>query len=381
MYFSIYINFRLFLQLPKDMSIECVRNQLYFARSMIHPAQLFLNQSDAAMYPTLVCDLHLRMTERTMQNKKTHPTSKKWSWRKPKGKPKRPLSAYNIFYQEVRQEILEERNGSQEAGMGGIGFRNLTRAVAEKWKDLDSTLKRPYELKAREAKAQYLVDLALWEKSRQKLAGMDSQSASPTSPSLKPHEGCESSNIPSLVSALYDASHNSSSFEESKVSSCRWITSSSNRPMPPNPFLSNEPAIDAILTSACDMYSEYGLRSDHALLQQHFESNGKLEPTARHFPMHARFSNAWHDGEGNYPGERYRLSSYGNDIYEPLPLHSGTEFSRLVIRNSECTGSATTGMEGRATYLEIIPEERMDAAGCTALDKLLNMLDNDDSFS
>jgi HMG (high mobility group) box len=314
-----------------------------------------------------------------MQNKKTLPTIKKWSWRKPKGKPKRPLSAYNIFYQEVRQKILEERNCSNEAGIGGIGFRNLTQAVAVRWKDLDSNLKKPYELKAREAKAQYLVDLALWEKSQQKLVEIDSRNASPTSSVLKANVGSESSNVPSLISALYDASHHASNVHEPKESTSQ-LCASTHRPMEPNPFLSNEPGIDALLASACDMYSEYGLRSDEASAQQKLELGAPLEYGARYFPMNACFSNAWQDLEGNFSGERFRLTYSGNDIYEPLPLQNGTDFNRIACRNLESI-AATTCTAGLSSNYERPSEDCLDAACSTALDKLLNMLDNDESFS
>ena len=89
---------------------------------------------------------------------KLHPLHKKWTWRKPKGKPKRPLSAYNIFFSDVRHDLLTARNNED-----GIGFQNLAQAVARQWKDLDPELKIPYVEKAKIAMAQYKVKLSLWK--------------------------------------------------------------------------------------------------------------------------------------------------------------------------------------------------------------------------
>ena len=107
-----------------------------------------------------------------MQNKNIDRLPKKWTWRKPKGKPKRPLSAYNIFFANVRQELLAERTSNH-----GIGFRNLAQAVAERWKDLDPVLKEPYVQKAKTATARYKEELSLWEGTRKGVVDPDCEIA------------------------------------------------------------------------------------------------------------------------------------------------------------------------------------------------------------
>jgi hypothetical protein len=103
-----------------------------------------------------------------MKNKEMRSLNKKWTWRKPKGKPKRPLSAYNIFFAEVRQELLRERNDLPKSSNNnhGIGFRNLAQVVAAKWRSLDPALKTPYERKASLAMENYKKEIALWESSQ-----------------------------------------------------------------------------------------------------------------------------------------------------------------------------------------------------------------------
>ena len=124
-------------------------------------------------------------------------------WRKPADMPKRYLSAYNLFYREERERMLKAGKGSQaeslseggeivvgetDGGMGaemtvtprlpdpdapknatrkharssGIGFANLTRIVAENWKNLDPALKAPFEEVAKKDKERYQRQMVEW---------------------------------------------------------------------------------------------------------------------------------------------------------------------------------------------------------------------------
>eukprot|EP00797_Seminavis_robusta_P026269 Sro473_g150140.2 (339) ;mRNA; r:41459-42646 len=57
--------------------------------------------------------------------------------RKPKDMPRRPLSAYNIFFKEERARLLAERQ-AQGAAVGGekIGFEKMAKTIGKRWKSL-----------------------------------------------------------------------------------------------------------------------------------------------------------------------------------------------------------------------------------------------------
>ena len=112
------------------------------------------------------------------------PKGGKKSWKKPAGKPKRPLSAYNIFFKEERARLVAEINGAaaeeaerqqSEAARShrkthGMGFAGLAQNIAGKWKTLDNASRRPYEQKAAVDKARYVREVAAWKNSLQESA-------------------------------------------------------------------------------------------------------------------------------------------------------------------------------------------------------------------
>ena len=91
--------------------------------------------------------------------------------RKPKDKPKRPLSAYNIFFKEERQRILEkipegeeeDAKGSGDAKTrkrkkrphGKIGFENLAKVIGQRWQELTPEQVEYYKSKANEDMKRY----------------------------------------------------------------------------------------------------------------------------------------------------------------------------------------------------------------------------------
>ncbi len=84
-------------------------------------------------------------------------------------KPKRPLSAYNLFFRYQREKIL--RTTSQplykpRRSHGKIGFADLARSVADKWKALDESAKKEFHEKAATEKEAYERELEVWNHAR-----------------------------------------------------------------------------------------------------------------------------------------------------------------------------------------------------------------------
>mmetsp|Transcript_17048 Transcript_17048/g.28946 ORF Transcript_17048/g.28946 Transcript_17048/m.28946 type:complete len:346 (-) Transcript_17048:102-1139(-) len=109
-------------------------------------------------------------------------TAKKRTWKKPKDKPKRPLSAYNLFFQHEREKIISsipddkstvsvDDNLSEEAKRrrhrkthGKIGFAALARSIADKWKKIDDSSRSVFEARAEVEKQRYKKELDAWMK-------------------------------------------------------------------------------------------------------------------------------------------------------------------------------------------------------------------------
>ena len=103
--------------------------------------------------------------------------AKKRSWKKPADKPKRPLSAYNLFFKAERARLIS--GGTSSAGNtdpnsgdakrkhrkthGKIGFAALAQNIAGKWKTLSAKDRRPFEQKAAVEKARYRKELEAWQ--------------------------------------------------------------------------------------------------------------------------------------------------------------------------------------------------------------------------
>mmetsp|Transcript_19876 Transcript_19876/g.25602 ORF Transcript_19876/g.25602 Transcript_19876/m.25602 type:complete len:295 (-) Transcript_19876:12-896(-) len=81
-------------------------------------------------------------------------------------KPKRPLSAYNLFFSFERNRLVAEKNASSQGAPNSnkLGFPNLAKTVAAKWNKIDPELKAHFDEKAREEKIRYKKALSEWKK-------------------------------------------------------------------------------------------------------------------------------------------------------------------------------------------------------------------------
>lgn len=91
---------------------------------------------------------------------------RKRGWKKPRDKPKRPLSAYNLFFQYEREQILNEAPDPGAAkprrSHGKIGFAPLARSIAAKWSKIDGPTRSHFEGLAAKDKERYNKEMKAW---------------------------------------------------------------------------------------------------------------------------------------------------------------------------------------------------------------------------
>jgi HMG (high mobility group) box len=121
-------------------------------------------------------------------------SSPKKKWKKPQDMPKRPLSAYNLFFADQRRHLLGggetdlaiHQGTASESGLTEgkastkkLGFAGLARSVAATWKGLSRAMRAPYEEEAQREQARYKLQINEYNQNRLRTQTSGSGSSSP----------------------------------------------------------------------------------------------------------------------------------------------------------------------------------------------------------
>ena len=127
------------------------------------------DSTDSDIFGTPFSDPNLK-NERAenKRSRETAPTGTSLSNRrkkKPKGMPKRPLSAYNLYFQSERAKILE----AAENGEGGkIGFEGLGKIIGSKWRVLPASERKQYDKLADKDSTRYRKEMKEYNQKKHK---------------------------------------------------------------------------------------------------------------------------------------------------------------------------------------------------------------------
>jgi len=80
---------------------------------------------------------------------------KKLKWKRRSGKPKRPLSAYNIFFKSERAKLVQAKKK--------VGFANMAKEISSKWKSLSEEGHKEYAAEAEIEQKKYRAAVKEWK--------------------------------------------------------------------------------------------------------------------------------------------------------------------------------------------------------------------------
>eukprot|EP00522_Entomoneis_paludosa_P009419 CAMPEP_0172441970 /NCGR_PEP_ID=MMETSP1065-20121228/2463_1 /TAXON_ID=265537 /ORGANISM="Amphiprora paludosa, Strain CCMP125" /LENGTH=364 /DNA_ID=CAMNT_0013191609 /DNA_START=124 /DNA_END=1218 /DNA_ORIENTATION=+ len=151
-------------------------------------------------------------------------------------KPTRPLSGYNLFFRDKRQELLEAQRAQGHAK--GVGFANMAKTIAHQWNNIDPSAKRCYELQARREKVKYKKAVTAYKKFvRNKEKQMAKTKKPPPSPPLA-SAGAHQDTAEGEESKQESVFSGGASLMQQQQNPHSFFAGNNHSPTPPAPVLS-----------------------------------------------------------------------------------------------------------------------------------------------
>eukprot|EP00547_Thalassionema_nitzschioides_P004390 CAMPEP_0194198968 /NCGR_PEP_ID=MMETSP0156-20130528/165_1 /TAXON_ID=33649 /ORGANISM="Thalassionema nitzschioides, Strain L26-B" /LENGTH=272 /DNA_ID=CAMNT_0038923801 /DNA_START=87 /DNA_END=905 /DNA_ORIENTATION=+ len=167
-------------------------------------------------------------------------------------KPKRALSAYNLFFQSERVKILNETSQPRHKprrSHGKIGFAALARSVADKWKTLPAKEKAKFETVALKEKERYEKEVEVWNQMR--VAKMASNHEITSANNGNPRFPCELQSLTSNDTMINEIPLSPSNMLDRETDS-HFQTQGNTQVVVPHLYCENNNQADSINISDCD---------------------------------------------------------------------------------------------------------------------------------
>ncbi len=201
--------------------------------------------------------------------------------KKPKGMPKRPLSAYNLYFQAERTKILSQ----QEEGKPRIGFEGLGKIIGKQWRDLSSVEKKKYGKLAEKDSERYRKEMDAYQEMKAKRLAEEDRRAEEQAPVLS---NLSTSRVPTPNFMKEQGSVRTVPVRE-------VIGSSAILPHPPESMVSAVAALPPGATSVsyrpirveqAPSAPLYGIAQNNSFSDPRYHPAVQVVPSSQHLPQH-----------------------------------------------------------------------------------------------
>ena len=171
-------NLTLMLLLQKEQQLQQQQLQQQQQRQQWAVAEHYAAQqrTTSQVHDSSVNSMEKIVVERSSDRKSSEDANRQHKfrkWKKPKDKPKRPLSAYNAFFREERAKLLaalEETQTGDFQKNARIGFEDLGKEIGKRWRELPASRLDYYKDIAKQDSVRYQRELHKWSEQKKSMA-------------------------------------------------------------------------------------------------------------------------------------------------------------------------------------------------------------------